>query len=85
MKRVLRLTEVVQRIGLSRATIWRLRREQDFPQALVLSRRAIGFLEHDIEQWIARKAKDTEHATLEQKDALPVRAAPLRKPKRKVA
>jgi prophage regulatory protein len=54
--RLLRPSIVAARIGLSIPTIWRLRRAGDFPTPIRISKGAIGFLETDIDQWIADRA-----------------------------
>jgi predicted DNA-binding transcriptional regulator AlpA len=50
---ILRLPAVKARTGLSRATIYRKIQSADFPRPHQLSRRAVGWLESDIEAWIA--------------------------------
>ena len=50
--RILRFPEVVARTGLSRSTIYRLRRAGRFPQPVVLGARAVGWLESVIDEWI---------------------------------
>ena len=55
-QRVLRSREVTQRVGLSRTTIWRLRQQGDFPAPRRLSTNAVGWLEEEIDHWIASRA-----------------------------
>lgn len=50
--RILRIKAVVERTGLSRPTIWRKERAGLFPQRRKLSGSAVGWLEHEIEEWI---------------------------------
>ena len=50
--RLLRAAEVVERVGLSRVTIWRREREGDFPRRVRLGGNSVGWLESDIEAWI---------------------------------
>ena len=50
--RVLRLREVEQRIGLKRSTIYEMVQAGMLPKPRNLGRRAIGWLETDIEDWI---------------------------------
>jgi prophage regulatory protein len=50
---VLRLPGVKARTGLSRATIYRKIQCAEFPRPLQLSQRAVGWLEADIDAWIA--------------------------------
>jgi prophage regulatory protein len=62
---VLRLPEVVKRTGLSRATLYNLMNEKSkyydpsFPKRIGLTGRpggAVGFLEHEINDWISSRA-----------------------------
>lgn len=50
---ILRLPAVKERTGLSRATIYRKIQSAEFPRPHPLSQRAVGWLEADIESWIA--------------------------------
>ena len=50
--KVLRLTEVCNRTGLSKSSIYKKIQELDFPQSIALGARAVGWLEEEIEQWI---------------------------------
>lgn len=47
----LSLREVIHRLGLSQATIWRMRRDGTFPPATHLSPRRIGWLLSSLEAW----------------------------------
>jgi len=55
---ILRKPRVEQRTGLSGTTIWRLERRGEFPPHVRLSPGAIGWLESDIEAWIAERARE---------------------------
>jgi prophage regulatory protein len=59
--RVLTLKEVVQRTSLPRTTIWRRRRAGDFPEPIQLSPGRIGWLEHEVDAWLAARAAAREH------------------------
>ncbi|WP_423681811.1 MULTISPECIES: helix-turn-helix transcriptional regulator [unclassified Undibacterium] len=50
--RVIRLKEVIKKVGLSRSTIYNLIEDGRFPQRLQLLERAIGFYEHEVDAWI---------------------------------
>lgn len=50
---ILRLPAVRHRTGLSRATIYRKMNAGDFPKARQLSTQCVGWLETEIETWIA--------------------------------
>jgi prophage regulatory protein len=52
---ILRLKQVVSKTGLSKSTIYALLSEGKFPARIQLSARSIGFLESEIDSWIAEK------------------------------
>ncbi len=52
-KRVLRLPEVISKVGLSRATIYRLQEAGEFPSSIRLGRSAVAWVETEIDGWIA--------------------------------
>jgi prophage regulatory protein len=52
---VLRLKQVVARTGLSRSTIYVRMQAGEFPAPIALGVRAVGWLESDIEAWIAAR------------------------------
>lgn len=51
--RILRMPAVMRRVGLSRSSIYSHQRRGDFPRSVPLGPRAVGFVEHEIEAWIA--------------------------------
>lgn len=58
---VLRMPELTSRTGLARSTVYKLIQSGEFPKPVKLTRRAVGWLEEDIERFIAqrRNAGDT--------------------------
>jgi len=50
--RFLRIDEVIDKVGLSRPTIWRLERAGEFPRRRQLGRNSVGWVEDEIEQWM---------------------------------
>ena len=52
---ILRLTDVKQRTGLSRSTIYLRIANKAFPAPISLGGRAVGWLEQDIDEWIIEK------------------------------
>jgi prophage regulatory protein len=54
--RVLRWREVRDRIGLSRATIWRMVRNGVFPAPVRLGPQSVGWIEREVIEWIADRA-----------------------------
>jgi len=49
---IIRLPEVLQTVGLSRASIYRLMKLGQFPQQVRLGMKAVGWLRVEVEQWI---------------------------------
>lgn len=54
--RILRRPEVELRTGLSRSAIYGLMAKHQFPAAIPLTAKAVGWLESSIENWIAERA-----------------------------
>ena len=55
--RIIRLSEVIKKTGLSRSTIYTLIKEDnEFPKQIPLASRSMGFLESEVNAWIAYKA-----------------------------
>ena len=57
--RILRLKEVVSRVSLCKAMIYRLQAQGNFPKSIKLGQRATGWYEHDIEAWLSNRANPT--------------------------
>lgn len=55
--RVLRRRDVEALTGLSHATIYRHLRAGSFPRPIRLTDRLVGWLERDIEAWLASRAR----------------------------
>jgi prophage regulatory protein len=52
---VVRLPEVRRMTGLGRSTIYRLQADQQFPPSIKLSIRAVGWLEREVQEWLAER------------------------------
>jgi prophage regulatory protein len=50
--RILRLPEVIHRIGLKRASIYAHMTQGTFPKQIAIGIRAVGWLEHEIDAWL---------------------------------
>jgi len=59
---ILRLPIVKARTGLSRSTIYLQAAEGKFPKPLSLGARAVGWLESDIEAWLASRVAKSRNA-----------------------
>jgi prophage regulatory protein len=55
--RFLRLPEVIARVGLRRASIYLHIADGTFPKQISLGPRAVGWLEHEIDAWIAARIR----------------------------
>lgn len=51
--RILRLPEVISRVGLKRASIYSHMSQGSFPKPIALGPRAVGWVETEIDAWIA--------------------------------
>jgi predicted DNA-binding transcriptional regulator AlpA len=49
---ILREKQVVEMIGLSRVTIWRMECAGKFPQRVQLSERAVGWIAEEVNFWL---------------------------------
>ena len=53
--RILRRKSVQEKTGLSRSSLYALEAAGNFPKSIQLGPRAIGFLESEIDKWIAER------------------------------
>lgn len=53
LDRIVRLPEVLQRTGLSRATIYRKIRRGTFPRQEPISDQGVGWRQSDVSKWVA--------------------------------
>lgn len=58
--RLLRLPQVMEVVGLSRSTIYALQEEERFPKRVKLATRAVGWLEAEIQAWLAERIRQRE-------------------------
>ncbi|MGC9458864.1 helix-turn-helix transcriptional regulator [Vibrio genomosp. F10] len=54
--RILRLNEVINRVGVSRSTIYVWMQEGNFPKNIALGRKSVGWLNSDISNWIKQRS-----------------------------
>jgi len=54
---MLKTQDVMAITGLSRTTIWRLERYDDFPKRLKLSANRVGWNDNEIHQWLMDRPK----------------------------
>ena len=56
---IIRPRDLPKYTGLSRTTIWRLEKENNFVQKIFLTKYCIGYRLSDIERWIEKRALST--------------------------
>jgi prophage regulatory protein len=59
---ILRLNQVKVRTGLSRSTLYAKISKGEFPTQISLGKRAVGFIESEIDEWIARQIEHSRKA-----------------------
>ena len=57
---LIRLPEVQRRTGYSKAWIYRLLREQRFPQSVKIGSRSIAFVESEVDEWISPRIEERD-------------------------
>jgi prophage regulatory protein len=53
--KILRMREVISRVGLSRATIYRRASQGTFPKSIKLGARSTGWLKSEVDEWIKER------------------------------
>jgi prophage regulatory protein len=56
MEQIMRMKDVVKKIGLCRATIYTIISRGEFPRPIRIGERATGWLESELEAWLASRA-----------------------------
>jgi prophage regulatory protein len=55
-ERILRKPELLAKLGLSDASVWRREKMGDFPKRISLGGSSIGWLESEVDGWLQKKA-----------------------------
>jgi len=58
-KTLIRVPEVLRRVGFSRTTMYELIKEGRFPDKITISSRAVAFVESEIDAWIENTISDS--------------------------
>jgi prophage regulatory protein len=56
--RVLRLHAVLDRVPVSRTTLWRMERAGLFPRRIQVSTNRVGWIEADVNAWVEGRKRD---------------------------
>lgn len=59
---VIRISVVMARTGLARSTIYAKIAASEFPEPISLGARAVGWLEDEVEQWLADRVEQSRGA-----------------------
>ena len=60
----LRLPQVCKMTGLRRSMIYRMQAEKRFPQRIKLTDRAVGWLEREVQEWLAQRIENSRDKPL---------------------
>jgi prophage regulatory protein len=60
VRRIIRKPELMSRIGLSDASIWRMERAGKFPKRVRLGSQSVGWFSDEVEGWLAKKGEERE-------------------------
>ena len=71
-RKILRLPIVLDRTGLSRSTVYQRVTEGKFPQPVSLGARAVGWIETEVEEWIARQIEASREVRSQRAGVNPV-------------
>lgn len=58
-KRLIRVPEVLRRVGFSRTTMYELIKEGRFPDKVIIGARFVAFVESEIDAWIENTISDS--------------------------
>lgn len=60
MEKILRESQVLELVGLSKSTLWRLEQLGAFPRRRRLGSRSVGWLMSEVMEWIASRPQTTD-------------------------
>jgi len=61
--KILRLPDVIERVGFSRSSIYAFVDNGTFPKPVKIGIRAVGWLDSDVEDWLNHKIEKSKHAS----------------------
>jgi prophage regulatory protein len=77
-RRLLRLPEVRQKVGLSRSAIYKLIAEGQFPRQIPIGPRTVAWYQEDLERWIEERLNPPDPADPPSAASSPAAAASTR-------
>jgi prophage regulatory protein len=54
---IIRIEQVIEKVKLSRTTIWRMENCNQFPKRIRIGTKAMGWLEQDVDAWLAARPR----------------------------
>lgn len=63
--KLIRPTELANLLGISKVTLWRMENRGELPARIRISRRAVGWKESDIEEWLDNRPSIKEDSLKE--------------------
>lgn len=60
--RIIRVRDVMAKTGLGRCTIYKHIHKESFPKPISLGKRAIGWIESEVDEWILERVKNRDEA-----------------------
>lgn len=57
-RRIIRKPELMSRIGLSDASIWRMEKAGKFPKRIRLGGQSVGWFNDEVDHWFEQKAAE---------------------------
>lgn len=52
---LIRPREAMRRCGIGRSTMWKMIKDGDFPKPVRITRRTVGFVEAEINDWVQQR------------------------------
>jgi len=61
--KIIRLKEVIDCTGLSRTSVYKFIAEGRFPRSVSLGARSVGWVESEVQDWIAKRVEERDDDT----------------------
>jgi len=74
--RLLRLTQVMEVTGLKRTKIYALQAQGDFPMRVQITPSCVGWIEHEVQDWIAKRVTASAPLVVRSRERSVGRTAP---------
>lgn len=66
--RVLKIKDVCERTGIGRSRVYELEKAESFPKHIKLGPQSVGWIEHEVDEWIAARMRERSTQNLPQAD-----------------